>query len=143
MANILIIDDDESVRMLLTHQLQKLGHSVIAAEDGFQAFNCLSTASVNLIITDIFMPEKDGIEFLTEFTRKPPSGVNPKSIGIIAMTGDHHILDIPHVFRMARCLGAVETMRKPFTLEELKKKIDLLLALGQPSWGNSWGTTMG
>ncbi|MBF0613074.1 MAG: response regulator [Magnetococcales bacterium] len=138
MANILIIDDDEAIRMLLIHQLQKLGHSVIAAENGFQALHRLTTTSVDLIITDIFMPEKDGFEFLMEFIRQPPSGVNPNTIGIIAMTGGSRILDIPQVLRMARRLGAVETIQKPFTMAELQKKVDLLLALGQPSWANTW-----
>ncbi|MDH3236817.1 MAG: response regulator, partial [Alphaproteobacteria bacterium] len=61
MARILVVDDEEIVRFTLRQMLEKEGHEVFEAANGQEALNCFEDSRVNLIITDIIMPEKEGI----------------------------------------------------------------------------------
>ena len=64
MANLLIVDDELGMRQFLTHLFQREGHTVRAAENGRQAMELLRTAPSDLIISDVRMPDMNGIELL-------------------------------------------------------------------------------
>ncbi|MBF0141924.1 MAG: response regulator [Magnetococcales bacterium] len=128
MAGILVLDDDEDFRCLLQKSLQKVGHRVICAADGWQGLEELASFRTDLIITDIFMPGKDGFEFMLDLLRQPPIGVDIDRIGIIAMTGGGNmVINNSMVMRIAHRLGAVEVIMKPFDMNELYEKVDAIL----------------
>jgi CheY-like chemotaxis protein len=81
MARILLIDDDEPVRTTLRLTLEHFGHTVIEARDGTEGLALFQHANADLVITDIVMPEKDGLEVLRELRRMHPS------VKIIAISG--------------------------------------------------------
>ena len=72
MARILLIDDDDSVRTMLRLTLAHFGHSVIEARNGKEGLELFQHANADLLITDIVMPEKEGLEVLMELRKKHP-----------------------------------------------------------------------
>jgi DNA-binding response OmpR family regulator len=121
MANILLIDDDAGVRRFVSAVLQRAGHSIIEAADGTKGLRALRGAAVDLVITDLIMPDKEGFETIHEL-RQAGSKVR-----ILAISGGFpgnplNILD------MARRIGADEALGKPFTPPELMAAVDRLLA---------------
>jgi CheY-like chemotaxis protein len=88
--------------------LEAAGHTVVAAEDGVQAPKVLATHPVQVIITDLLMPERDGLEFITEVRKKYPA------IKIIAMSGGGHIARDSYL-RIAKNFGAHFLLEKPFS----------------------------
>ena len=122
MARILVIDDNSLVRETIKAMLEWGGHDVSTAVDGEDGCVQFSRSQFDLVICDMFMPGKDGIE-----TVKEPRGAAP-AIPIIGMTGGGSYravsnLDPDGLLRMARVLGATQTIPKPF------KKGDLLTAV--------------
>jgi YesN/AraC family two-component response regulator len=81
MANILIIDDDKVIHCFLKESLMREGFNVLTAIDGKKGMNLFNDNQVDLVITDIVMPEKDGFETILEMKRICPD------IKIIAMSG--------------------------------------------------------
>ncbi|MBF0474756.1 MAG: response regulator [Deltaproteobacteria bacterium] len=81
MAKILVVDDDASFRHMLCLSLGKDGHSVVEASDGNMAVKLVGNESVDLVITDIIMPDKEGIELILELKKTNPE------IKIIAISG--------------------------------------------------------
>jgi len=76
MAKILVVDDQESMRHILSEMLKEKGHTVTVAEDGIIAFDLLKKDSFNLIVADVNMPRLDGLEFLKKIkTEKPDTRV--------------------------------------------------------------------
>jgi DNA-binding NtrC family response regulator len=97
---------------LVQHALAAAGHEVTTADDGETALAELERDSVDLLVTDIIMPGKEGIELILEARRiRPDLPVIAVSGG--HLSGDHDILDV------ARRLGAVHTLAKPFRPKEL------------------------
>ncbi len=72
MARILIVDDDEIQRHLLKNYLNEAGHIVFEASNGEQALNLHERNNIDIIITDILMPEKDGLELIIELRNVAP-----------------------------------------------------------------------
>jgi len=81
MSHILVIEDDEFFRETLVHMLEKEGHKVLASSDGAKALELLAHVKPDVILTDILMPNMDGIEFIMELIRR--SNDTP----LIAMSG--------------------------------------------------------
>jgi DNA-binding NtrC family response regulator len=115
MATILAIDDSISVLAWLENELSSAGHEVITCSDGGQGEKLLRERAVDLIITDIYMPERDGIE-LIQHARQIAPGVK-----VIAISGAPPKLDM---LRAARALGAAHTLKKPFNLEQLIEAVN-------------------
>ena len=65
-CSILVVDDEPGIRELLCLMLEASGYTVMAAEDGLQAPKILAANPVDVVITDLLMPERDGLEFITE-----------------------------------------------------------------------------
>ncbi len=110
MTIILIIDDEPQVRVVLRMIFELEGYTVIEASDGHQGLKLYDENKVDLIITDLFMPEKEGLETINEFKKAFPE------IKIIAMSGGSHL-------RSAKLLGAVATFEKPVRKDILLKTI--------------------
>ena len=116
MASILIIDDDDSLRDALRRNLRKAGYQVVEANEGRQGLKQLESAPVDLILLDIFMPGKEGLETITELRRSHPG------IRVIAMSGGGSKGDLD-VLKVAKLFGARRTMTKPFTREQLLEAV--------------------
>jgi CheY-like chemotaxis protein len=112
MPSILIIDDDDSLRDGLLRTLRKEGYTIMEASGGGRGLKQLERSPVDLVLLDMFMPDKDGLETIRELRRTHPG------IRIIAMSGGGFkgTVDVLHV---AELLGARRTLAKPFTREEL------------------------
>ncbi len=120
MARILIIDDDPLIREYLFSLLSFRSYDVMAAPDGrigMQLFRC---RPCDLVITDLIMPDKEGIETIMELRRDYPE------VKIIAISGGGK-LDPDGYLSMAGLLGADRLLRKPFKMPEMMSAIlDLL-----------------
>ena len=110
MATILVIDDQEPVRSLLRAVLEGAGHEVLEASNGRLGLELYRKGSAGLIITDIVMPEMNGLELMLELTR---SFLNVK---VIAMSGG---LEGEGPFNEAKLLGARHTFEKPLDMKKL------------------------
>ncbi len=120
MANILLIDDEESLRALLKMALERKGHVVFDAPNGLEAREILQGEKIDLVITDILMPEVDGIETIRDIRR-----VN-RDLKIIAISGGWSRLR-PDFLPHAEALGADLTMAKPFQPSKLLEEVNALL----------------
>jgi CheY-like chemotaxis protein len=117
MARILVIDDDELVRGTLQAILESDGHQAVLAVDGEDGLRCFHQQSFDLVLCDVFMPQKEGLETVREIRQL--STDTP----IISMTGslpasDGGRLD-PDFLRMSGALGTTRTIAKPFRPREL------------------------
>ena len=121
MKRILIIDDDFLVRDMLERLVRKACYDVETAENGFHAMRLHRENPVDLVITDIIMPEKEGLETITELRSLFPS------VKIIAISGGGRIGPANYL-KMAKMLGADRTFSKPFNPSELIAAVDELLA---------------
>jgi len=119
MARILVIDDQESMRTVLRLVLRGAGHEVLEASNGRLGLELYREQSADLIITDILMPEMNGLELMLELTR---SFLNVK---VIAMTGE---LESTGTLDKAKLLGARQTFQKPFDMNELLRAVRYDLA---------------
>ena len=110
MATILIIDDEEGIRALLHTTLEAAGHEVVEAGNGRVGLDLYRLRPTDLIITDILMPELNGLDLILALTRQ---FLHAK---VIAMTGggaETNVLDV------AKLLGARRTFQKPFSMTQL------------------------
>src|SRR5512136_476939 len=107
---ILVVDDEENARFGLSKLLANEGFLVDSVSNGFEALNFLRQQEVNLIVTDINMPEMNGITFLKELNKNFP---NANVIMITAYGGVESYIE-------AMNLGAFEYINKPVKIEELK-----------------------
>jgi DNA-binding NtrC family response regulator len=107
---ILVVDDEENARLGLSRLLSNEGFLVDSVSNGFEALSYLRQQEVNLIVTDINMPEMNGISFLKELNKNFP---NSNVIMITAYGGVESYIE-------AMNLGAFEYINKPIKIEELK-----------------------
>jgi PAS domain S-box-containing protein len=123
-ARILLIDDDDSFRTMLRLTLVHFGYTVIEARNGKEGLALFKEASADLVITDIVMPEKEGLEVLMELQTKqvPP-------VKIIAISGGARV-SVSDNLHMAKLLGAAKVLAKPFSNEALIAAINELLPGG-------------
>jgi CheY-like chemotaxis protein len=121
MSAILVIDDDASVREVVSEMLRLEGHAVTIAENGREAILLLTRQRFDLVITDLIMPEKEGIETIGEIRR------TDKHLPILAISGGGR-LGPGDYLETARYIGADATLAKPFARQELLTTIDALLS---------------
>jgi DNA-binding response OmpR family regulator len=121
MSRILIVDDDPHVRQMLERVLRKADHDVETAENGKVALRVHRERPVDLVVTDIIMPEKEGLETITEFRQCFPA------VKIVAISGGGRIGPAQYL-KMAKVLGANRTFSKPFNPSELTAAVGELLA---------------
>jgi CheY-like chemotaxis protein len=116
MANILVIDDDATILDMLRQILEREGYDVAKAYNGKEAIKIYREETTDLIITDIIMPGKEGIETIIELTKEFPN------IKIIAISGGGRI-GAEEYLHIAKVLGAQRTLTKPIEREELLKTV--------------------
>jgi len=129
MASIVLIDDDDLVRDSVRLHLEEAGHTVTTAENGEEALRILDGTRFDVIITDLLMPEIEGMELIR-------SARKFSAVPIIAMTGaavgwrPTETSPGADYLAMAYRLGATKTLRKPFLPKELLELIEACLAEG-------------
>lgn len=121
MARILVVDDDAIIRRMLRKALQQAGHEVVEAQNGEEAIRLQQASQAELVITDMLMPETDGVEVIMELRRQAPR------LKIIAMSGGGHFGQT-ETLDVAMPLGAMSTLRKPFRLELMLETVEKALA---------------
>ncbi len=119
-ARILIIDDEEQIREMLAQMLTREGYKVVHADNGKEGMKACREQEVDLIITDIIMPEKDGIEMILELRHDFPH------LKVIAISGGGR-LGPDGYLEMAQKLGAHRTFFKPFNRKEILDAVQELL----------------
>ncbi len=121
MTTIVLIDDDDDVRRTLVRMLETAGHQVHEAADGSSGLELCLRVDPQLVITDILMPEKEGIETIMTLKRDRPD------LKIIAISGGGRAGGMDFL-DMARSLGADEVLQKPFRRAELLDLMKRVLA---------------
>lgn len=109
---ILVVDDDPSIRRTLQTGLSKAGYEVFEAQDGEEASRLLSDTGADLVIADIYMPKKSGLEVIMELRDRSAS------TPVIAMTDGGRTKNF-NPLSYSEVLGGVRTIAKPFTLDEM------------------------
>ena len=112
MARILVIEDDDAIRLSLKLALEDADHDVEDAANGEEGMTRFRTNPADLVITDIFMPKKDGHTLILDITKEFPEA------NIIAITGNISF-DPEMELDMAQDLGATKTFQKPVKLRTL------------------------
>ncbi|MGA1867433.1 MAG: response regulator [bacterium] len=120
MARILIIDDDVQIQEMLKQMLERAGYEVVTAPNGKVAIKLYREDPADLIITDLIMPEMEGIETIRKFKRDFPN------IAIIAMSGGGRISPDSYL-GMVKKFGVKHTFVKPIKRAELLEAVQELL----------------
>ncbi len=120
MADIVVVEDNTDLRQIIAHILTKAGHSVTEACDGSEILEILAKQPADLVLTDIVMPNQEGIQTIVQIRRHYP---HLKIIGMSSggSEGDGHYLE------MAREFGANATLAKPFPKAKLLETVETLL----------------
>lgn len=121
---ILVADDDDDVRRLLTLNLEAEGFEVIGARNGHEAWDLGRDAAPDLAVLDVMMPERDGIDVLTSMKAHPRT----KHIPVVLLTAKTSDAEVWEGWRA----GADYYITKPFNLDELLHFVDLLLRKPTP-----------
>ena len=120
MGRVLVIDDEPQIRSMLRMMLERAGHEVEEAPDGIEGIRIYRNNPVDLIISDLIMPNKDGIGMIIELKKEFPD------VKIIAMSGGG--LNKPEGYlEGAKKLGAQRTLTKPIDRDELLRTVSDIL----------------
>jgi len=111
---VLVIEDNADLRDYLRQALKLEGHEVLSARNGKEALSMLDGKAFDAVVTDLFMPEMDGIETITALRRRLPDA------RVIAISGRPGV----DYLTVARELGVKHTLRKPFEIEELLEALN-------------------
>lgn len=117
---ILFVDDDEMVRYALVEYLRRLGHDVTEADNGRKALTTIQTQTFDLVITDIIMPEVEGVELTIKLRESFPD------LPIIVISGGGRV-GRDEYLTIARDMGANATLTKPVDMRELGEVVESLL----------------
>jgi len=120
MARILVVDDEEIIRFTLRQILEKAGHEVLEAANGQDALDSYEEHRVDLVITDIIMPEKEGIETIVELRQRQPD------LRIIAVSGGGRTRTLDYL-EIAERLGADGALAKPLNRQAVIDAVDKAL----------------
>ena len=126
MAKILIIDDDPAIRRLLHRTLGDAGHEVVEAANGYEGVRKFRAAPPDLVITDIIMPEQEGVQTIREIRALG------SDVAILAISGGG-IGGAALYLTVAEELGADAALPKPFRPRELMAVVDKLLDPARPA----------
>jgi DNA-binding NtrC family response regulator len=127
-ARVLVLDDEDEVRSVLMRALQRAGYEALGAANGLEGLQVARTQPLDLVVTDLVMPEVDGLEFIRELGRLRPG------MPVIAISGGG-VWDARSLLTVAGTLGALRTMSKPFELAEFLSLVAEVLATRLPPGG--------
>lgn len=125
MARLLVIDDIQEISTLICTILKPEGHDIVTCCDGEEGLKELNNKHYDLLISDIIMPNKDGLELLKHI-RVTMQG-SKQSIPIIAISGGGYTISLQTALFAARLYADI-VLKKPFTAQDLKRSVSLLLA---------------
>ncbi len=117
MANILVVEDSPAVRMAIVEVLEDLGHAVTETENGRIAVEHLGATAFDLVVTDVLMPEVDGIEVIKAVRRTHPQ------TKILAISGGAPNLPAGYALKLTEMFSADAVLYKPFMNDELRKSV--------------------
>jgi CheY-like chemotaxis protein len=117
LQTILVVDDEALVRHTLDAALRRNGYQVLHAADGDEALDVLASEEIDLVLTDLVMPRREGIETIIEIRRRFP---HVKVITVSGALGGTFL-------EMARVLGAVATLSKPVRVDVLRLTVSAAL----------------
>jgi len=120
MANILVIDDDATIQLVFSQFLTSLGHGIMQAENGKKGMSMIQETRPDLVITDIMMPEMDGLEILMQLRS------THDSVPVIAISGGMRSLPV-NFLQQAKLFGARYVFEKPVPLDVLRNAVTELL----------------
>lgn len=121
MAKILIVDDEEMDRILIAEVLRDAGHEPLFAPDGNQALSIWRNSSIDLVVTDLVMPDLDGLDLLEALVKEAPDSP------VIAISG----ISAKNLNKAARA-GAYAVLTKPVDPDELLREISRALSGEEP-----------
>ena len=121
MAHVLVVDDDDDVRAVVRKVVAKLGHQVWDVADGAEALKVIETTPVDLIISDVYMADMDGMELLVRIQQLD------LHVPVVVISGGGYKAK-DEILKMAAACGAVATLDKPFTVEELRETVEPFLS---------------
>lgn len=127
---ILVVDDEEGIRKVLRTVMEMAGHEVLEADNGKKALQVLDEQSIDLVLSDVVMPECDGIELLTGIRKRHPG------VRVLMMSGGGRLW-ADYYLDLAQKLGAAAVIEKPFCMDNLRTTVSGLLT------GESCGTGAG
>ena len=122
MKKILIVDDELSVREMVSAMLTNNKTQVFLAENGIQALQILADENINLVVTDIVMPKENGIDLIMDMKKSYPV------IPVVAISGGGGIEGRFNYLEIAKLVGANQILEKPFSAETLRTIVADLLA---------------
>ena len=126
MAVIVVVDDDPTIQMIAAELLREGNHAVVAAADGDEALRVLAAMKVDLVVMDMLMPNKDGLETIIEARNLYPD------LRILAISSGGRV-GVGDLLRMARLFGADDTYVKPLRLDTFSATVDRMLAESRPT----------
>ncbi|MEI8207298.1 MAG: response regulator [Kiritimatiellales bacterium] len=121
MARILIVDDESSVIVVLREMLTRLGYTVVSASEATQALGLVSLGCIDIVITDLVMPNMSGVELIIELKKRVPA------LKIIAISGGSLEEGPDGYLSRAQKVGVDRCLKKPFMLNTLSAMIKELL----------------
>ncbi len=121
MSRILIVEDEEYMREMLVDTLEKEGYDVSVAVNGVEAIKAIEEETFDLIVTDIVMPEKDGLSTILQTKR------DNENIKIIAISGGDRSFTGSSYLQIAKNIGVERTFQKPFNSKEFLRAIKEVL----------------
>lgn len=121
MATLLVIDDDDALLEALRQILERADHRVTLARNGREGYQRFTADRFDLVITDILMPEQEGLETINQLRQAAPD------LPILAISGGGAAMEAQFTLTLASRLGAVRTLVKPFTRQELLDAVEALL----------------
>jgi CheY-like chemotaxis protein len=113
---ILVVDDEPGIRTMVQFELSQQGHNILTADSGVRALEILESSHVDLILTDMRMPQMDGLDLVAKVRNTRPA------IPIILMTGF-----IEERVRKVQEYKLAGTLNKPFTIDQLAELVDKTL----------------
>ncbi len=117
MPRILVVEDDTQIRSMLVETLTLEGYEACSAANGVEALSMYRERSIDLVITDILMPEKEGLSLIKEL-----HALNPK-VKVLAISGGAPRLSPECNLELARMFGAVKTFAKPLDIDAMLRAI--------------------
>lgn len=127
---VLVVDDDRAVRGLVRRTLEGAGYRVLEAADGADALRIVDAHPVALVVTDVLMPERDGIEVVLQLATRE------RRVPIIVMSGGGTGLDVETLVSTALAFGAAAALAKPFSIGALLSLVGEVLG-GAPPRGRT------